>query len=291
MSPVNLGTLMGKTTETLAAAGIEAARLETGLLVEHVTGFGRMAALGAPERAVETAAAAAVAKLAARRTRGEPLAYLTGTREFWSLDFLVTRQTLIPRPDSECLVEAALADRARLPDRPRILDLGTGTGCLLLVLLSELKDATGVGVDIDAGAATVARANAERLGFSDRARILCGNWADCLNSGTKPGGFHIVVSNPPYISADEWPDLAPTVREFEPPRALLGGTDGLNAHRQIAARLPGLLAPGGLAILEIGARQAHQVAEILKFEGLKVQKPLKDLAGHDRCLLATLKKT
>ena len=296
---MNLGALMGRTADTLTAAGIGGARLETGALIEHVTGLGRMAVLTRPERAVDTAAAAAVGGLARRRTRGEPLAYLTGSREFWSLSFQVTAQTLIPRPDSETLIEAALARRDQLPARPRILDLGTGTGCLLLALLSEFPGATGVGVDINGEAAALASQNAARLGLAERARFVTANWSDCLagnsqwggKSGGANGGFHIVVSNPPYISAGEWADLAPSVRAFEPALALKGGADGLDAYRQIAGRLGGLLATGGIAILEIGAGQAVPVTKILAAQGLKLQKPLQDLAGIDRCIIATLKET
>ena len=275
---MNLGALVGKTTATLTEAGIATARLDTGVLVEHVTGFGRMAVLTQPGQSVDFAAAA-VAGLARRRSRGEPLAYLTGSREFWSLAFQVTNETLIPRPDSELLVEAALARRGQLPERPRLLDLGTGSGCLLLALLRELPGATGLGIDISGEAAALARDNAIRLGLAERAGFVTANWTDCLDAN---GCYHIVISNPPYISDREWSGLAPGVRAFEPARALQGGGDGLGAYRQIAPRVAGLLAPGGLAIFEIGASQASRVTKILKAQGLTVEKPLKDLAGHDR---------
>jgi release factor glutamine methyltransferase len=288
---MNLGTLMGRTAETLTAAGIEGAGLETGVLIAHVTGLGRMAALSRPEQSIDPAAADEVAGLARRRSAGEPMAYLTGSREFWSLEFQVSRQTLIPRPDSETLIEAVLAEVHDLPENPRILDLGTGSGCLLLALLAELPGATGLGVDINGEAAALAAENAARLGLAGRARFAAADWTDSLAVGGDKDGYHIVISNPPYVTDAEWAELAPSVREFEPALALKGGHDGLGAYRAIAARLISLLAPGGLAIFEIGAGQADAVVNILARQGLKTQKPVQDLAGIDRCIIATPKET
>lgn len=282
---------MGRTSDTLTNAGIEGARLETGVLIEHVTGLGRMAALTSPEQSIDLAAAAEVALLAQRRSTGEPIAYLTGRREFWSLEFQVSRQTLIPRPDSETLVEAVLAQAGALPEKTRILDLGTGSGCLLLALLAELPGATGVGVDINGEAVAVAATNAARLGLAKRARFVTADWSDGMDIGGEKGGYHIVISNPPYVTDAEWAELAPSVRAFEPTLALKGGHDGLDAYRAIAAGLESLLAPGGLAVFEIGAGQAASVTNILAEQGLKPRKPLQDLAGLDRCIIATHKET
>lgn len=288
---MNLATLMGVTNDTLTAAGIEGASLETGVLIAHVTGLGRMALLSRPDHAVGADAAAEVALLARRRSAGEPMAYLTGSREFWSLEFHVSRQTLIPRPDSETLVEALLAEAVDLPESLRILDLGTGSGCLLLAALSALPGATGVGVDISGQAAVMARQNAARLGLAGRARFVVADWCDGQAFGGEMEGYHIVISNPPYITDAEWADLAPGVRAFEPELALKGGHDGLDAYRAIAARLESLLAPGGLAIFEIGAGQAARVTNILAEQGFNSQKPLQDLAGIDRCIIATHKES
>lgn len=278
---------MGRTAETLTAAGIEAARMETGVLIKHVTGHGHMAVLARPEHAVGADAAAEVAGLARRRSEGEPMAYLTGSREFWSLDFQVSQHTLIPRPDSETLIEALLARRDELPETLSILDLGTGSGCLLLALLSELPGATGVGVDINGQAVAMAGENAARLGLAGRASFVVADWSDGQALGGEKAGYHIVISNPPYIADAEWADLALSVRAFEPALALKGGIDGLNAYRAIASRLDSLLAPGGLAIFEIGAGQARAVTNILAEQGLKTKKPLQDLVGYDRCIIAT----
>lgn len=285
---MDLATLMGRTSDTLAAAGIGEARLETGLLIRHVTGLGRLEALTRPDTAVGGTEAAAVAGLAARRARGEPMAYLTGRREFWGLEFSVSGQTLIPRPDSETLIEAAVARRETLPENLRILDLGTGCGCLLLALLSEFPGGTGVGIDINGEAAALARINAGRLGLAGRAVFAAANWSDSLR---EDGGYHIVISNPPYIAASEWDGLSNTVRAFEPAQALLGGADGLDACREIAARLPGLLADNGIAILEIGPHQADPVHKMLAVQGLRPALPLPDLAGNNRCIIATLLET
>ncbi|MBT4672450.1 MAG: peptide chain release factor N(5)-glutamine methyltransferase [Rhodospirillaceae bacterium] len=284
---MNLEALMGRTSDTLTAAGIEGARLETGVLIEHVTGLGRMAALTSPEQSIDQAAAAEVALLAQRRSAGEPIAHLTGHREFWSLEFQVSRHTLIPRPDSETLIEAVLAQADGLPESLRILDLGTGSGCLLLALLAELPVATGVGADISGEAVTVAAANAARLGLAGRARFVTADWSDGKDIGGEEGGYHVVISNPPYVTDAEWVELAPGVRAFEPALALKGGRDGLDAYRTITARLESLLAPGGLAIFEIGAGQAASVTSILAGQGLKPRKPHQDLAGLDRCIIAT----
>ena len=287
---MDLGTLMERTAEILTAAGIEGARLETGVLIEHVTGLGRVAALTGPGQSIDLAAADEVAGLAQRRSEGEPMAYLTGRREFWSLEFHVSRQTLIPRPDSETLIEAVLAEADGLPECLRILDLGTGSGCLLLALLAELPGATGVGVDINDQAVAMASGNAARLGLTGRARFVAADWSDAKAFGGEKGGYQIVISNPPYIADGEWAELAPGVRAFEPALALKGGPDGLAAYRAIAARLENLLAPGGLAIFEIGSGQAAAVTNILANQGFKSQNPLQDLTGIDRCIIATHKE-
>ena len=281
---VDLATLMGRTSDTLAAAGIGEARLETSLLIRHVTGLGRLEALTRPDTAVGWTEAAAVAGLAVRRAQGEPMAYLTGRREFWGLQFSVSDQTLIPRPDSETLIEAAVARRDTLPENLRILDLGTGSGCLLLSLLSEFPGATGIGIDINSEAVALARSNAGQLGLAGRAMFAVANWSDSLR---EDGGYHIVISNPPYIATNEWEGLSNTVRAFEPAQALLGGTDGLDACREIAARLPVLLADNGIATLEIGPLQADTVQKILAARGLRPTPPLPDLAGNNRCIIAT----
>ena len=185
---------------------------------------------------------------------------ILGRQEFWSLDFEASPATLIPRADSETLIDAALE---AMPDRSRvrtILDLGTGTGCLLLAALTEYPGAWGLGVDRSAEAAALASRNAAALGLAARAAFLCGNWGDAL-----VGRFDLVLSNPPYIPTGEIAGLMPEVARHEPGSALDGGVDGLDAYRRIVAALPGLVAPGGVAILELGIGQADAVAAMAEW--------------------------
>jgi release factor glutamine methyltransferase len=219
---------------------------------------------------------AAFEPMLARREAHEPLAYITGAKEFWSLNFFTSPATLIPRPDSETLVSAALE---ALPDREsvkRILDLGAGTGCLLLACLTEFGTAFGVGVDIAPDAAALAARNAAALGLAGRAAFLAGDWAAAINAT-----FNLVLSNPPYIPDQDIAGLMPDVALFEPHAALAGGADGLAAYRIICAALPRLLAPGGVAVVEMGAGQAKDFAAIVAANGLEVTFR-QDFSGHDR---------
>jgi release factor glutamine methyltransferase len=193
----------------------------------------------------------------------------------------VSPAVLIPRPDSETVVEAALSLIGDRSARLRLLDLGTGSGCLLLALLSELRGATGLGTDASEAALALARANATRLGLAPRAAFGCGHWGQAL-----AGPFDLIVSNPPYVAQADWAALQPEIREFEPRAALLAGLDGLAAYRELAPDLARLLAPDGSACLEIGAGQADAVATILHSCGLRLAGRRRDLAGIERCLVA-----
>ena len=218
----------------------------------------------------------------ARRTQREPTAYILGRREFWSLDFEVSPAVLIPRPDSETLVEAAVKHFKHTPPRT-ILDLGTGSGCLLIALLSEWKNAEGTGLDISQAALTVAQRNAERLGVASRAQFQHGDFQ--AFTGQR---FDLVISNPPYIATSIIAALDPDVRNYEPHLALNGGEDGLEPLRRIAATLHAVLAPGAPAIIEIGHDQGGTASQTLQNHGLKVRQIVKDLGGNDRVILAKL---
>lgn len=274
-----VGGLLCQAGQRLRAAAFESPRLEARLLLAHALDCRPDDLLRDPRAAVETEPAARFAALLGRRLNHMPIAHLTGEREFWSLPFLVSPATLIPRPDSETLVEASLA---AFPDRGavrRVLDLGTGTGCLLLAALAEFPHATGIGTDRIADAAALAARNAARLGLAHRAAFVVADWAAPL-----AGRFDLVLCNPPYIATAELADLMPDVADHEPASALDGGGDGLAAYRAVLAAVPGLLTRGGRAVLELGAGQRDAVAELAIAGGLVVAACHADISGIDRAL-------
>lgn len=267
----------------LVEAGIENPRREARLLLNLALGIDANARL--PEREIAPADAALFETFVARRAGHEPYSRIAGRHEFWSLDFALSPDTLDPRPDSETLIEAALeriADRAATLS---VVDFGTGTGALLLALLSELPNATGIGVDISAGAVETARRNAAALGLSARAGFVLGRWGEGL---TTPAD--VIVTNPPYISAKDMSRLPPEVREFDPAAALDGGPDGLSAYRELALDLKRLLSESGIALCEIGAGQAPAVTAIMAASGLDLTGSRADLAGIERCLVFEQRK-
>ena len=273
--------LAARLKAAFAAAGRDGTPdLDARLLVAHALGRDpSRLALFADEPAGAGAVAAAEA-LVARRIAGEPVARILGTKDFWTLTLALSPETLVPRPDTETVVEAALAtlDRAgeRRGEALRVLDLGTGSGAILLALLAEVPGATGVGVDLSEGAVRTARANAERLGLSRRAAFVVGDWAAGIS-----GRFDLVVANPPYIVREEIPGLPVEVSGHDPHMALDGGADGFDAHRAILADLDRLLAPGGHAFIEVGAGQAPRLAVIAADGGFEAA-VFCDLAGTER---------
>jgi len=265
----------------LSSAGVEAADLEARVLLAHALGCGPGDLLGRRGDAVPEAARGVAATLLQRRLSGEPVARILGHREFWSLDFRLSPDTLVPRPDTETVVEAALA---LIPDRTRplrVLDLGTGSGAILAAVLSERPAAFGIGVDRAEGAARAARGNLARAGVGGRAAVMVGDWGAGL-----AGGFDLVVSNPPYIVRSTLAGLPREVRLHDPELALDGGEDGLVAYRAILRDLPRLLVPGGGAVLELGAGQEREVADLALAAGLQVDGPARaDLGGIPRALV------
>ncbi len=273
----------------LAEAGVDATRLDAELLMAHALGLTREEVFLAPDRQLSAREMESFEALVSRRTKREPVARIIGTKEFWSLEFTLSPATLVPRPDSETLVAAVLQEIGEAADGPtRILDLGTGSGCLLLALLSEMPGASGIGVDCDAEAVAVARENARRLGFADRAEFREGDWFGALDAGARSPRFDIIVANPPYIESAEIAGLAPEVAAFDPRAALDGGPDGLRAYRRIAARAGEYLTPDGLVFLELGAGQGKSVSKILEDQGLGVDGRYKDLAGVLRVISASV---
>jgi release factor glutamine methyltransferase len=257
--------------ERLRAAGVDNPRLDARVLWEHAKKMNR------PPQGEGGIFEA----LIARRVAREPVAYILGRKGFWSLEFAVGPGALVPRPETETLVERVLA---AFPDRVAplsVLDLGTGTGCLLLSVLHEYPNARGIGVDASPEALAWARRNAEGLGLGGRCRMVAGTWGDDLSDG-----YDVILSNPPYIRASDIAQLAPEVRLYEPPGALDGGPDGLEAYRSLGPEIHRLLNPCGLAFLETGEGQAATVVEILGQSGLGCREIAADLAGIGRCVAA-----
>jgi release factor glutamine methyltransferase len=276
----DIGAVLREAGQKLAAAGVEDAPRDARLLLQAASGLSPATLVAFPERGLDAAALARFQGLLERRERREPMAQILGVREFWSLRFRVTADTLDPRPDSETLVQAVLD---RVPDRAapvRLVDFGTGTGCLLLALLHEMPNATGLGVDVSALALEVAAENARDLGLEGRATFREANWDD----GIVPP-FDIVVSNPPYIEHAAMADLQPEVARFEPHLALDGGIDGLDAYRRLLPATARLLRSNGLAAFEVGAGQADSVAAIGTARGLRHIATLPDLGGVPRVVL------
>ena len=276
----SIGFFLCQAGQRLRGAAIEAPRLEARRLLAHVLGTTEEALLRDPRAPVPADKAAQFAGLLARRVAHEPFAYLIGHVGFWTLELEVSPATLIPRADSESLIEAALE---ACPDKGaalNVIDLGTGTGALLLALLSELPAASGVGVDLKPEAAALAARNAARLGLGDRACFLAGDWAAAL-----AGRFDLLLCNPPYIESAAIPALMPEVARHEPASALDGGADGLSAYRHIIADLPWLLAPRGVAVLELGQGQQAAVEVLARAAGLMPEACRADLGGLPRALV------
>ncbi len=247
--------------------------LDSELLLAHALGVQREQLLLNPPAGIP----AAFQSLLERRESGEPVAYILGTRAFWTIELEVAPAVLIPRPDSETLLDAAV-DHFRGTGGPvRILDLGTGSGALLLAALDQWRHATGIGVDRSADALAIARRNAARLGLADRADLRLGDWGDGLGER-----FDLILCNPPYVAVSS--ELAPGIAEHEPHQALFAGDDGLDALRSLAPQFPRLLGEGGLAAVEIGFDQAESAAALLARDGLSARLA-RDLAGRPRALL------
>lgn len=271
---------LDRAARRLAAAGIENARREARLLLAAALGRDAAWVFAHDDEALAPDQQMKFDSVVERRAARVPMAHILGRREFWGLDLEITGDVLDPRADSETLIEAALTLGFDKDAPLRILDLGTGSGCLLLALLSEWKNATGVGLDQSGAALGLAWRNAERLGFLPRVNFLRGDWAKSLSSL-----FDLVISNPPYIPSGEIPNLMPEVRDHEPWAALDGGPDGLDPYRLILADLGRILAVGGRAIFEIGANQANAVETLVRQHGFGLLAIHRDLAGLGRALV------
>jgi len=263
-------------TQRLIGAGIEEGAEETRFLLNHILAPASLAQALADPALFSWQQAEALAALSWRRLQRVPLSQVLGNQPFWTLDLAVTADVLTPRADTETLVEVVLAETGDAP--ACVVDLGTGSGAILLALLSERATWTGIGVDLSDAALAVAGGNAQSCGLADRTRFLRSRWGEALGDGAAD----ILVSNPPYIVSDVLAALEPEVRDHEPTLALDGGADGLDAYRLIIADLPRLLVPGGLFALEIGYDQGEAVSALAAEVGLVAIDVKQDLAGQDR---------
>jgi len=275
---MQVGELLQQARDTLRAAGVESAPLDARLLLMHATGWSQERLIGYPELEVPQAAEAAFQQLLTRRAAREPLAHLTGIKEFWGLEFAVTPATLIPRPESEALIELALKLGATKAPQT-ILDLGTGSGCLLLSLLYEWPHATGLGVDISQPALDCAAENAMNLGLQNRVHFNCSDWGEAIEEH-----FDLIISNPPYIPEADRADLQPEVGHFEPENALFAGAEGLDAYKKLAKTASCYLTKGGFVVLEAGAGQARSIQHIFQHAGWSNIDAQDDLLGIERAL-------
>lgn len=295
--------------EKLAAAGIENPNHDSRILLSHTLDFSVEKIIGYPENLVSEKHFKKYWQLIKRRAKHEPVAKIIGKKEFWGREFFVNQHVLDPRPDSETLIEAVLeyltfsypASGGRLggewsenkdhphPNPPpqagegnlRIIDLGTGTGCLLLTLICELNNATGIGVDISDAALKIARKNANNLGVRKRAKFKKSNWFEKIS-----GKFDLIISNPPYIRKNAIKNLSDDVKKYDPIMALDGGEDGLEPYKKIISEVHNFLKPDGLVCFEFGKGQAKTISKILQKNKFEILNIYKDLAGIERCILA-----
>ncbi len=270
-------------TDSLREANLDSPDLDARLLIGHALGLEHAALVSSSDRILTAPEIALIESFGARRLRHEPVAHILGRKEFWGLEFTVSADVLVPRPETETIVEAALELLGAQKMQPlRIADLGTGSGALLIALLQEFPNATGIGTDISRAALDVASANVWTHGLNKRAAFAVSDYGAAL-----PGGYDLVVSNPPYIPTADIAGLEPDVRNYDPVLALDGGADGLAAYRAIAADSRRLVAPGGTLVLEVGVGQADAVNALLVEAGMAVLLPARaDLAGIPRAVAA-----
>jgi len=267
---------LGRGIRRLSAAGVPEPGRDARLLYRWAAGLEPAALAARLEEPADGSEIARFEAAIAARAERRPVAQITGARRFWGRDFAVTPEVLDPRPETETLIAAALAEPAR-----RILDLATGTGCILVTLLAEWVSATGIGTDLSAAALAVAARNARRHGVAGRADLVAADWFEGL-----AGRYDLILANPPYVATPELAELAPEVVRHEPRLALDGGTDGLAAYRRIAAGALAHLAPGGRILVEIGPDQTGHVLDLFTGAGLREATVLRDIEGRDRVISA-----
>lgn len=280
-SGITLRELRLVVIERLRAAQIEAPEADARVLLKFAFSLDDAALVSASHTPISAEQQAYTVRLIDRRVAGEPVARIMGQKEFWSHLFRLGTDTLVPRPETETIVETALSIFPAHDAKLRVLDLGTGSGILLAAILLERKQATGIGIDRSENTLRNARENLNALGLTERAQFICGDWSAALDQR-----FDLVVANPPYIASKDITSLAREVREHDPRAALDGGIDGLDAYRKIIAELPQLISGEGVAVLELGIGQEDQVAALVRARGLEVRGPARrDLGNVPRALI------
>jgi release factor glutamine methyltransferase len=283
MPPETVGSAIARAVSELQAACVDAPRLTAEVLLAHVLGWERTRVLGHMRDDLDPDFQAQFQALVRRCAAGEPLHYLTGEREFYGLSFQVTPAVLIPRPETEILVEKAVELARTRAGSLRFVDVGTGSGCIAISLAHELPGALGWATDVSQSALVIAKQNARRAGVGDRVRFICCDLLECFPA--RPY-FDFILSNPPYVSRAEMEALPRLVREHEPNGALYGGASGFEAYRRLLPQAAQRLAAAGCLLLEIGAGQAAEIAKIVREAGLTLTETIQDLQSIPRCLVA-----
>ena len=275
-----VGDALEAAIDALAAAGCETARLDAELLLAQATGWDRAKLTAEPDTRLPVGASREFAEMVRRRVRREPVAYILGRKGFRRIELLVDRRVLIPRPETELLVELALEATPT-----KVLDVGTGSGAIALAVADELEHARVTAIDTSFNAVRVAKANTERLGLTDRVDVVLRGPSSLTGAVPDDRGFDLLLANLPYVSEDEWQDLAPEIRQYEPREALVAGQTGLEAIEALAEELLGLAPRPDVVALEIGAGQAEVVSTLVRAAGYTDVKVRSDLAGHDRVVI------
>ncbi|MDB2415008.1 peptide chain release factor N(5)-glutamine methyltransferase [Rickettsiales bacterium] len=276
----NIGQVLKSAKELLNKASITSYAIDAELILMHVLDISRERIIGYPETEISDDKKNEFEEMLRRRINREPISHIIGKREFWGMEFKVTNKTLDPRPDSETIIEAVLDNIKDRNKDLKILDLGTGTGCLLLSVLSEYKNAQGVGIDISYDAIKVANYNSIKLGLAKRVGFVVGMWAEAIDCN-----FDVIISNPPYIRCNDIEHLQAEVSKYEPISALDGGEDGFSCYRQIAPYIRKMLNPAGIAVIEHGIGQESEITKILVNSGFESVNYRSDLSGISRCII------
>lgn len=276
---MQLNKIYSEAVKKLKKHKIDSAELDAKILLEHATNLSRATIILDPEFNLSKQQQDLFLSLIERRLGNEPIAKIIGKKPFWKNDFFVNRHTLDPRPDSEVIVEESLRRFSDKSSNFRILDLGTGSGCLIISLLLEFQNASGIAIDISSSALEIAKKNAQALGVDTRVEFVQQNWADGISEK-----FDLIIANPPYISSKEIDQLSLDVKLYDPILALDGGLDGMDPYRYLTKQLKYLLKPGGCAILEFGYDQSSKVSELFRQDNYLINGILSDLGGNQRAI-------